>query len=321
MTKRLVTRGALTDFVAALAQAVRPGGRGAVLEADQWRVVQLPDVECGSRVAAQYPARRRDRVTGLLPEDKHPDQQLEEDLRLCVRAHGADDAVRLPRQTRHHERRQGVRRSAARAVLRRMAGDERESHAAVVQENPALREHDAGTEVRGVGHDQRHAHPVPVDHTEVGGPTVAVHIAKPPAGFISDGRGPGSEPARPDQRSPVRVLVEHLRPVIRRLTGRLDQQERPALVAGIGRETDLIGDPGARQRQVTLGVRRDCPEPTAQCSDRQRPHPVCPRGPQVTGAELAAAGVDELPAEGTAVEAAGPIGGDLLESTGNARKD
>ena len=64
-----------------------------MLEPYEGWAVELPDVESGRVVAAEHPARRTDHLPWLLAVYEQTREQLQKDLRLGVRAHGAEDGV------------------------------------------------------------------------------------------------------------------------------------------------------------------------------------------------------------------------------------
>jgi len=143
----LVAGRALDDLVAAGAQARRPGRGSAVLDPDQRRVAGPPDVERRGGLAAEHPARRGDGRARVLAQGQRPDQQLRQDLRLRVGAHGAEHGVQRAVVTGDGERGQRVRRPPPGPVLGRLAGAEREADPPVVQEDAVPRQDQPGAEV------------------------------------------------------------------------------------------------------------------------------------------------------------------------------
>src|SRR3954464_12328745 len=126
-----VVSGHDSRVVSPLGQPVEPTRRYGVLQRDAHLPALVPGRETTTRTGiGQRPARSRDRITGGLAMGEQPGQQLEQDLRLGVTAHRADDHAQ-PVAGRDERRRECVRRPATWRVLRRMPRLETEADAAV----------------------------------------------------------------------------------------------------------------------------------------------------------------------------------------------
>src|SRR5262249_33784024 len=93
MAEALIARLGLNDLVTALSESPIPPCRRVMLKADQRWVAGRPGIESRRRLATQNPPWRGYCLAWVLNMAEHPDQDLQEDLRLGVSAHGAEDSI------------------------------------------------------------------------------------------------------------------------------------------------------------------------------------------------------------------------------------
>ena len=115
-----------------------------------------------------------------------------------------------------------------------MALFDRESRAAVLQEDADARHDQSRSESREVGLDQRDPGAVTVDGAHVDRSPGVEGTAEFRRDVEIDSSPSGRESFRRDERLAVGVLVQHLDAVERGLAGGLDQQVGPEFVFGIG---------------------------------------------------------------------------------------
>ena len=180
--------------------------------------------------------------------------------------------------------------------------------------------HQPAPEARGVGLDQRHRHPIVVDHAQVGGVPLLVRHPVPPnrCRFGGNGGAARVQALGRQQGGAVGPFVEHRRPVVAGRHGGLDEQVGPPRIAGVLRQGQAGGDPCCRQREVPLAGRRDGPDPVVPGHDGEALDPVGLTTPQVVGAEVPAAEPDQPGPELALVEARPTVIGDRPQRSRHA---
>ena len=125
------------DPVPAGLEAVLPCLRGIGLHEERLGR-GLPEAKRWGPRCLVHDPRRGDREAGVFSAVEQTDEQLQEDLRLDVAPHRADELGQGTVGTGDEGRRQRVGRTPARAVLGGMAGLQGETDAAIVEEDPGL---------------------------------------------------------------------------------------------------------------------------------------------------------------------------------------
>ena len=128
------------------------------------------------------------------------------------------------------------------------------------------------------------------------------------------------EPLEREQLGAVGTVEEHRRAIEAGGAPRLGDQVRPQRVVGVGRDADLLGDPGAGECQVALGGRRNRPQVVAEGPQHQRLDPLRQRSGQIVGRVLPVAQLEERSAELAAVEPVSSPRGQTPKRPGDAGK-
>ncbi len=293
--------------VPAFDQPRAPGLGRVEFELDVDLVVAAPGAE-PDVAGVQTPAGRGHRLAHGLARDEDAADELGDDLRLRVAAHGARDEPQRPVRAgdqRGHER---VRRAPAGPELGRVAGVEVEPDAAVLKPDPRARLEQPRPEPGRVRLDVGDAHALAVEHGHVRGAARLLAHRHVDAALSADaGRALA---CGGEQVGHVGAFVEPLGPVVPGQARRLHEVVRPQRVGRIGGQVEAFGDGQCQQQQVALGVRRGRPHAVAERVDAQRRLPGGLRGGQVGLGEQALALFDEPSAELAEVEPVAAFAGD-----------
>ena len=136
---------------------------------------------------------------------------------------------------------------------------------------------------------------------------------------LHPGRG-GGQPRRVEERVAVGAVEEHGGAVVADGAPRLDEEMGPLRVVRLGPEPGRLGHRGAGEREVALRGGRHGPQVVAPGAGLQRRAPRRRAGGEVGRREVAAAQLEQAPAELTLVEAVAAVPGDGAQRAGDARE-
>ena len=129
----------------------------------------------------------------------------------------------------------------------------------------------------------------------------------------------GGQPRRVEERVAVGAVEEHRRAVVADGAPRLDEEMGPLRIVRFGPEPGRLGHRGAGQREVALRRGRHGPQVVAPGAGLQRRAPRRRAGGEVGRREVAAAQLEQAPAELALVEAVAAVARRWRAACGRSR--